>query len=178
MSELNHQARRRLAVLHHVEEVSGNVAMTCRYYRISSQTYYAWLRRYETEGTDGLRDRSRRPRSSPNATRAEVVEKIIHLRSNYHFGPQKIAMYLKRYHDVTISTSGVWRLASGVWRLASGVWRLASGGSSTTWAWAGYPLPSVTSATSNAGSVTRSSAPDTTSSEALKPGIHSTSPRV
>jgi hypothetical protein len=27
-----------------------------------------------------------------------------------HFGPAKIAMYLARYHDVTISTSGVSRI--------------------------------------------------------------------
>jgi hypothetical protein len=29
-----------------------------------------------------------------------VVDKIPTLRQNYHFGPGKIAMYLKRYHDV------------------------------------------------------------------------------
>jgi hypothetical protein len=40
----------------------------------------------------------------------QVVGKIIYLRQNYHFGPQKIAMYLARYHDVTISVSGVWRI--------------------------------------------------------------------
>jgi hypothetical protein len=39
-----------------------------------------------------------------------VVEKILWLRQQYHFGPQKIAMYLKRYHDITISSSGVWRI--------------------------------------------------------------------
>jgi hypothetical protein len=38
------------------------------------------------------------------------VEKIIWLRQHYHFGPAKIAMYLGRYHDVTISVSGVWRI--------------------------------------------------------------------
>jgi hypothetical protein len=43
---------------------------------------------------------------SPNATQTEVVGKILYLRQNYHFGPGKIAMYLKRYHDVTISQSG------------------------------------------------------------------------
>jgi len=107
---LDREARRRLAVLRHVEEVSGNVAMTCRYFGISRPTYYKWLRRYEVEGTDGLRDRSRRPHTSPRATQAEVVEKIIHLRKAYHFGPDKIAMYLKRYHDVAISKSGVWRI--------------------------------------------------------------------
>jgi hypothetical protein len=36
--------------------------------------------------------------------------KIIYLRQNYHFGPAKIQMYLKRYHDVEISSSGVWRI--------------------------------------------------------------------
>jgi transposase-like protein len=42
--------RRRLAVLRHVEEVTGNVAMTCRYFGISRQLYYTWLRRYQSEG--------------------------------------------------------------------------------------------------------------------------------
>jgi transposase InsO family protein len=32
------------------------------------------------------------------------------LRQNYHFGPFKIAMYLKRYHDISVSQSGVWRI--------------------------------------------------------------------
>ncbi len=58
----------------------------------------------------GLRDRSRRPLHSPNATDSEVVGKVVYLRQHYHFGPQKIQMYLKRYHDVDISASGVWRI--------------------------------------------------------------------
>ena len=39
-----------------------------------------------------------------------MVGKILYLRQNYHFGPAKIAMYLKRYHDVSVSNSGVWRI--------------------------------------------------------------------
>jgi transposase InsO family protein len=101
---------RRLAILRHAEEVSGNVAKTCRYYGISRQLFYVWKRRFEADGVDGLRDRSRRPKHSPRATRTEVVGKIIYLRQNYHFGPAKIAMYLKRYHDIEISISGVWRI--------------------------------------------------------------------
>jgi hypothetical protein len=57
-----------------------------------------------------VRTRSKRPKTSPNATHVDVVGKILHLRQNYHFGPEKIAMYLKRYHDITISKSGVWRI--------------------------------------------------------------------
>jgi transposase-like protein len=40
-------------VLRHVEEASGNVAATCRYYGISRQCYYGWLRRYEADGLEG-----------------------------------------------------------------------------------------------------------------------------
>jgi transposase len=108
--ELERRAQRRLAVLRHVEEVSGSVAAACRYYGISRQCYDGWLRRYQADGLDGLKDRSSRPHRSPNITQAEVVEKIVWLRKHNHFGPAKIAMYLARYHDVTISTSGVWRI--------------------------------------------------------------------
>ena len=104
------QIRRRLAVLRHAEEVTGNVAMTCRYYGISRQNFYVWKRRYDELGADGLRDRSRRPKTSPKATHVDVVGKILYLRQNYHFGPAKISMYLARYHDMTISPSGVWRV--------------------------------------------------------------------
>ena len=86
------------------------MAATCRYYGISRQCYYGWLRRYEADGLEGLKDRSQRPHHSPRATEAEVVEKIVWLGKHYHFGPAKIAMYLARYHDVTISVSGVWRI--------------------------------------------------------------------
>ncbi len=108
--QLARMAKRRLAILRHAEEITGNVALTCRYYGISRQCFYTWKRRYDAHGLDGLRDRSHRPQVSPNATRTEVVGKIIYLRQHYHFGPAKIAMYLQRYHDIAISPSGVWRI--------------------------------------------------------------------
>ena len=108
--ELSRAAARRLAIIRHAEEVSGNVALTCRYYGISRTLFYTWRRRYEELGIDGLRPRSRRPHTSPNATSGEVIGKIVHLRKTYHFGPAKISMYLKRYHDLEVSTSGVWRI--------------------------------------------------------------------
>jgi transposase InsO family protein len=108
--ELSRQAERRLAVLRHAEEVTGNVAKTCRYYGISRTLFYKWQRRFEAVGIAGLRDQSRRPKTSPQATPTEVVGKVLYLRTNYHFGPQKISMYLKRYHDVEVSPSGVWRI--------------------------------------------------------------------
>jgi len=108
--ELERRANRRLSILRHAEEVSGSVAATCRYYGISRNCFYRWRRRYEAEGFEGLKDRSSQPHHSPNATQADVVGKIIHLRQNYHFGPMKIAMYLERYHGITMSPSGIWRI--------------------------------------------------------------------
>ena len=102
--------RHRLAVLRHAEEVSGSVAAACRYYGISWTVFYKWRNRFEELGAEGLRGRSSRPHHSPRATRSEVVAKIVYLRQRYHFGPLKIAMYLKRYHDIEISDSGVWRV--------------------------------------------------------------------
>lgn len=108
--ELTRNAARRLAILRHAQEVTDNIAQTCRYYGITRQAFYTWRRRYEELGPDGLRDRSCRPLVSPNATKAAVIDRIIYLRQNYHFGPQKISMYLKRYHEITVSSSGVWRI--------------------------------------------------------------------
>ena len=84
--------------------MTGNVAQTCRYYGISRLTYYSWFRRYEEFGPDGPRDRSKRPHVSPWATPSAIVAKIVYLCSNYHFGPQKIQMHLKHYHDITTWT--------------------------------------------------------------------------
>ena len=74
------QIRHRLTVLAHAQEISLNVAATCRYYGISRNTFYKWERRFKTEGPQGLRERSRAPKNSPNATNSEVVGKIIYLR--------------------------------------------------------------------------------------------------
>jgi len=108
--EQQRKIKQRLATLRHAAEVTGNVAQTCRYFGISRPTFYKWLRQYEEFGEEGLRDRSSRPKYCPHETTSEVVGKIMYLRQNYHFGPHKISMYLKRYHDVEISRSGVWRI--------------------------------------------------------------------
>lgn len=92
--ELARGAARRLATVRHAQEVTGSVAKTCRYYGISRQAFYKWLKRFEEEGEAGLRDRSKRPHHMPRATHTDVVGKIIYLRQHYHFGPRKIAMDL------------------------------------------------------------------------------------
>jgi transposase-like protein len=43
--ELSRGAARRLAIIRHAQKVTGNVSLTCRYYGISRQIFFKWLRR-------------------------------------------------------------------------------------------------------------------------------------
>ena len=47
---------------------------------VSVRTAYKWLRRFRTEGTAGLLDRTSRPRATPHATPDAVVQEMIALR--------------------------------------------------------------------------------------------------
>ena len=86
------------------------VSQACRHFGISRKTFYKWKQRYDELGDDGLCDQSRTPRNSPRATPAAVVSKILYLRQNYHFGPRKIADYLKRFHGVSVAGATVHRI--------------------------------------------------------------------
>ena len=48
--ELDRRAAHGLAIIRHAQELTGNVAKTCRYYGISRQVSYKWVRRYEEGG--------------------------------------------------------------------------------------------------------------------------------
>ena len=89
---------------------AGNVARTCRHFGISRKTFYKWRQRHREHGDAGLADRARAPRHSPRATSADVVSKILYLRQHYHFGPGKIAAYLKRFHGVSVACASVHRM--------------------------------------------------------------------
>jgi transposase len=87
---------------------TGNVAKTCRRYGISRSLFYQWRQRYQQDGPQGLRNRSRAHKRCPKSHPAEVVEKILHLRQQYHFGPWRIHTYLTRYHDISIAKSSIY----------------------------------------------------------------------
>ena len=100
----------RFKILQQAAEVPRNVARTCRYVGISRKTYYKWKRRYAEHGETGLCDRPRAPLRSPRSTPREVVSKILYLRQTYHFGPRRIADYLKRFHAISLATLSVHRI--------------------------------------------------------------------
>jgi putative transposase len=60
-------------------------------YGISRKTGYKWLARYAADGALGLRDRSRRPHASPQATDAELLATLIRLRERHpRWGAKKL----------------------------------------------------------------------------------------
>jgi len=71
-------------------------------YGISRRTGYKWLERYEAEGADGLRDRSRRPQHSPHATDPDRVEMLVAQRRRHpRWGAKKLlAIAARRQPDV------------------------------------------------------------------------------
>jgi len=87
-----------------------NVARTCRHFGISRQAYYRWKRRFEAQRKASLWSRTSRPNRSPTATPREVVGKILYLRQHYHFGPGKIADYMRRFHQQSLAVSSVHRI--------------------------------------------------------------------
>jgi transposase len=99
----------RLKLLQAAEE-AGNVARTCRHFAISRKTFYKWRQRRHAYGDAGLADRNTAPHRSPRATPPDVVSKILYLRQHYHFGPGKIADYLKRFHSLSIACASVHRI--------------------------------------------------------------------
>jgi transposase len=108
--QLVRMAKRRLAILRHAEEITGNVALTCRYYGISRQCFYTWRRRYDQHGLDGLRDRSSRPRPVPTPPAPRSSARSSTCASTTTSARPGSRCTSKRYHDIQLSPSGVWRI--------------------------------------------------------------------
>jgi transposase InsO family protein len=100
----------RCRVIKEASAEARSVARTCRHFGISRQAFYRWKRRFDAQGEAGLWDRSTRPHRSPTAIAPDIVSKVLYLRQNYHFGPGRIADYLKRFHQVTLAVSSVHRI--------------------------------------------------------------------
>ena len=91
-------------------ESGSDVSFTdlCARFGISRKTGYKWLERFRCEGPDGLRDRSRIPRTSPTRTSARVEAKVLKMRKKHPvWGGRKIRQRLidKGYVDVPAAST-------------------------------------------------------------------------
>ncbi len=74
----------------------------CERYGISPKTGYKWVKRFEAEGVEGLRDRSRAPHHCPHKTALWIEDQVVELRKQREtWGPVTLRMRLER-QDPTI----------------------------------------------------------------------------
>ncbi len=87
----------------------GSDAKAYREFDVPKSTFYEWKKALREEGVAGLIPKKPIAKSHPRQLSSEVVDKILHLRRIYHFGPERITWYLERYHGVKTSSSSVYR---------------------------------------------------------------------
>ena len=91
MSEQRYQAV--LAVISDGETVTDVAAR----FGVHRKTVHGWLARYESDGLEGLADRSHRPRSCPHQIGAEVETVVATMRSSHPaWGPRRLVFEMAR----------------------------------------------------------------------------------
>jgi transposase InsO family protein len=87
--------RQRLSVLE-LAKALGNVSEACRQRDISRQTFYEYKRRFEKHGLEGLKDLPPIPKSHPNATPDEHIERLLALSLDHPaWGCNRLSDHLK-----------------------------------------------------------------------------------
>jgi len=109
--ELSKKARQRLKWFDYYNSHGHNARLTCRYFGISSQTFYRWKRRYNPRHLQSLEDRSHRPRHVRQPTYStELVQAVLKLREEYpRWGKDKLVVLL-REKGFSCSASTVGRI--------------------------------------------------------------------
>jgi transposase len=73
----------RLEVLLEAARGGETVTAICERFGISRETYYVYLRRYRSEGLEGLEPRSRQPLHQPQRMPAQIEEQICRMRKDH-----------------------------------------------------------------------------------------------
>ncbi len=80
-----------------------NFTELCDLFGISRECGYKWVRRFESDGVDGLKDRSRAPKSCPHRVDDKVRELLLEARRKHPtWGPKKLLPWLGRRHEVEL----------------------------------------------------------------------------
>jgi transposase InsO family protein len=85
-------------------------------FQVSVSTAQRWAKRYRTEGKAGMEDRSSRPRSSPRRTPVRHERRIIGLRVNRRWGPDRIAYKLGMHPSTVHRVLSRYGLAKLTWQ--------------------------------------------------------------
>lgn len=97
----------RLRWIKYHEDIAGKIAPTCRYFGIARSTFYYWYIRYKQQGLEGLRGLSRRPHHLNYQIPQEIIDLILKIRAEKHYGARLMSLYLRKHYQVFISATGI-----------------------------------------------------------------------
>lgn len=106
---------RNLVLVHQIRDAGISITEASRQFKVSRQHIYQLLKAYDKGGDAALEPHSRKPHSNPQATSAELTERILSLRqtlaeSGLDAGPMTIQYHLKKEHLHVPSTSTIRRI--------------------------------------------------------------------
>lgn len=84
-----------------------DAGVVCRKCGISRPTLRKWLKRYQSEGADGLKELSRRPHISKKKVSEEHKKLILSLRNERKLGVRRVQSEIKRLHDTSLSLATI-----------------------------------------------------------------------
>lgn len=91
---------------HQVEVTGKTTPEVCSIFGISKKTYHKWYNRDHGYGTNHYRSR----RSHPHTKLTPKLQQVIcRTKQQYNYGPEKMRLYLKEHHDVSISSIAIYK---------------------------------------------------------------------
>jgi transposase len=90
---------RRLKFAKLASQARQSMSQLCRLFGLSRKSGYKWKARFEAQGRGGLRDRTRRPKRSPERTSLQWLKRIRRLRRrHWSWGSRKLAARLRQQY--------------------------------------------------------------------------------
>lgn len=86
-----------------------NISLACLKLGYQRSYFYFWFNRLQAANFDikSLEERSRRPGSHPKKTPIEIVDKIISLRKQTNYGPDRLQYHLEQLHNIHLPRSTI-----------------------------------------------------------------------
>lgn len=86
-----------------------NISLACLKLGYQRSYFYFWFNRLKEANFDikSLEERSRRPGSHPKKTPIEIVDKIISLRKQTNYGPDRLQYHLEQLYNLHLPTSTI-----------------------------------------------------------------------
>ena len=82
---------------------TGSISRAAYLWQTYRNVVRKWVRRFEDNGEEGLKDRSRRPRSSPRQTPEGIEQKVLEARRKTGYGKKRLSWYLARKEGIVLS---------------------------------------------------------------------------